>query len=39
LRGGLTPFFASHGQNVTSDYSDDVLRILLEKTFPATLIQ
>lgn len=38
LRGGLSPLFVSHGQNVTSDYSDDVLRVLLEKTFPATLI-
>jgi flagellar biosynthesis protein FlhF len=38
LHGHLTPFFASHGQNVTSDYSEDVLRVLLEKTFPANLI-
>ncbi len=39
LRSGLTPLFASHGQNVTGDYSTDVLRIMLEKTFPSTLIQ
>ena len=38
LRGKLCPLFASHGQNVTSDYSEDVLRILLEKTFPTNVI-
>jgi len=37
LRGGLTPLFASHGQNVTSDYSEDILRLLLEKTFPQAI--
>ena len=37
LRSGLCPLFASHGQNVTSDYSEDVLRVLLEKTFPANI--
>ena len=37
LRGRLTPLFASHGQNVTSDYSEDILRLLLEKTFPQSL--
>jgi flagellar biosynthesis protein FlhF len=38
LRGRLSPLFASHGQNVTSDYSEDMLRILLEKTFPSNVI-
>ncbi len=38
LRGGLCPLFASHGQNVTSDYTEDLLRLLLEKTFPSSLI-
>jgi flagellar biosynthesis protein FlhF len=38
LRGRLTPLFASHGQNVTSDYSEDMLRIMLEKTFPSNVI-
>lgn len=37
LRGRLTPLFASHGQNVTSDYSEDILRVLLEKTFPQAI--
>jgi flagellar biosynthesis protein FlhF len=37
LRGGLTPLFASHGQNVTSDFSEDILRLLLEKTFPQAI--
>ncbi|MFA5256890.1 MAG: hypothetical protein WC360_01960 [Opitutales bacterium] len=38
LRGRLSPLFASHGQNVTSDYAEDILRLLLEKTFPANII-
>lgn len=38
LRGKLCPLFASHGQNVTSDYSEDILRLLLEKTFPTNLL-
>ncbi|MBN1403976.1 MAG: hypothetical protein JW942_05860, partial [Opitutales bacterium] len=38
LRSGLSPIFASHGQNVTSDYSEDILRAMLEKTFPSNLI-
>jgi flagellar biosynthesis protein FlhF len=37
LRGKLCPLFASHGQNVTSDYSEDILRLLLEKTFPTSI--
>lgn len=39
LRSGLSPFFASHGQNVTSDYSEDILRLMLEKTFPTALLK
>jgi flagellar biosynthesis protein FlhF len=38
LRGKLCPLFASHGQNVTSDYSEDILRLLLEKTFPTNIL-
>jgi len=38
LRGGLSPLFACLGQNVTSDYEENILRILLEKSFPSNLI-
>ncbi|MGB0370058.1 MAG: hypothetical protein ACPGN3_01815 [Opitutales bacterium] len=35
---GLSPLFASYGQNVAGDYSDDVLSALLERTFPRKLL-
>jgi len=38
LRGGLTPFFISKGQSITSDYADDILNELSGMTFPASLI-
>ena len=37
-RSGMTPLFASSGQNVAGDYSDDVLSALLERTFPRKLL-
>ncbi len=38
LRGGLTPWFFSHGQNITSDFTEDVLNYLMEQTFPTNLL-
>lgn len=35
---GLSPLFASLGQNVAGDYSEDVLSALLERTFPRKLL-
>lgn len=34
LSSGLSPYFISHGQSVTSDYSDEVADYLSEKSFP-----
>lgn len=38
LKGGLTPYFLSMGQSITSDYTDDVLNELAGLTFPANLL-
>jgi len=37
LRGGLTPLFLSHGQNLTADRTDQPLEFLITKTFGAAL--
>ena len=38
LRGGLPTVFYSHGQNITSDYSEAILEFMMDKTFPQTII-
>lgn len=35
LKGGQTPLFFSHGQNVTSQYSEDILDYISARTFPS----
>ena len=37
LRSGLTPLCVCHGQNVTGDFSTNVLNQLIARTFPEQL--
>lgn len=37
LNGELLPLFLCHGQDVTSDYTEDVLSFLLSRAFPFRL--
>jgi len=39
LRGGLSPFFLSLGQNVTSEYTTSILDEMIGRTFPAGLVR
>jgi len=39
LRGGLTPLFISHGQNLTGDYTANVEAFLNQKTFSSLLVK
>jgi flagellar biosynthesis protein FlhF len=38
LKSGLTPLFVSHGQNVTSDYDEDMEQYLASRTFPNRVV-